>query len=384
MAIFKRTPDGPWWVQFRIGGRDIFRSARTKERRAAEEFEQALRNRYWRHTQLGEEVHTWGEAVQRLKREARWSKNTREANERAFSRFAAINHVPLADIGRQTVAEAPSMLLDDGLAPATVNRHMAVLGQVLRSVVNWGWLKTAPPISLERVPERDTVWLTPEQCEALVLELPEHLRGPFLFSILTGIRMSNTRDLTWDQVNLDQGFVTIPSSSYKARKNITVPLEAAALVLLRSIGRSEGTDRVFTYRPYLKGGNGERAPAQPITRKLGARAWRKATKRAGVRVRWHDLRHTFASWLAAAGASDQILTSLMGWTTPAIAKRYAHLRLADTRSWASLAGANAVAAVTAVREGIAVKLQKTQEDIVVPTHRIELWTPSLRMMCSTN
>jgi integrase len=383
MAIFKRTPDGPWWVRFRIGGRDIFRSARTKERRAAEEFEQTLRDRYWRQTQLGEEVHTWGEAVQRLKRESRWSKNTREANERAFSRFAAINHVPLADVGRQTIAEARSMLLDEGLAPATINRHMTVFGQVLRAAVNWGWLKTAPPISLERVPERDAVWLTPEQCKALVLELPEHLRGPFLFSILTGIRMSNTRDLTWDRVNLDEGFVTIPSSSYKARKNITVPLEAAALALLRSIPRSETTDRVFTYRP-LKGGNGKRGDAQPITGKLGARAWRKATKRAGVKVRWHDLRHTFASWLAAAGASDQILIALMGWTTPAMAKRYAHLRLADTRAWSSMASANAVAAVSAVTGEGPVKLQQNQEDRVVPTHRIELWTPSLRMMCSTN
>jgi len=226
-----------------------------------------------------------------------------------------------------------------------------------------------------------------------VLELPEHLRGPFLFSILTGIRMSNTRDLTWDRVNLDKGFMTVPSSSYKARKNISVPLEAAALALLRSIPRSEGTDRLFTYRPFLRrpkgvkrasGKPGERGPAQPITGTFNTKAFRKARKRAGVTVRWHDLRHTFASWLAAAGASDQILTSLMGWTTPAMAKRYAHLRLADTRSWASVAGANAVAAVSVVTGHGPVKPKINQDVMVVPTHRIELWTPSLRMMCSTN
>jgi hypothetical protein len=70
----------------------------------------------------------------------------------------------------------------------------------------------------------------------------------------------------------------------------------------------------------------------------------------------------------------------MGWTTPAMARRYAHVRLADTRSWATLAGANAVVAVTVVTWSMPVKLQKTQEDIVVPIHRIELWTPSLRSL----
>lgn len=378
MAVFKRKPGGPYWVRFQVGCKDIFRSARTEDRGEAEEFEQALRNRYWRQEQLGEQVHTWGEAVLRLKRESRWAPNTRKANERSFKRFAKIAHVPLADIDKEAIAIARSLLLADDLAAASVNRHMTVFGQVLRAANVWGWLKELPAIAMESVPDRDSVFLTPDQCRSLALELPLHLRAPVLFSVLTGIRMANTRDLVWGRVHLDQGYVIVPSSSLKTRRNIAVPLEAPALAVLRSIPRTEGLDRVFTYQPFLKGGEGKRDVPRPIAGTFNTKAFRKARKRAGLAVRWHDLRHTFASWLAVAGASDQIITSLMGWTSPAMTKRYVHLRLGDTRSWASAACANAVAAVNAVVPEAIAKVQSVQEVKDMPSHRIELWTPSLR------
>jgi integrase len=356
MGVSKRRSGGVYWVQFRIGGKHIFRSARTRDRDKAEEFEQALRNRYWRQIQLGEQVHTWREAVERLKREAHWSVNTRAANNRAFVQFAMIDHVPLNDIGIPTIAEARSMLAET-LGPSSVNRNMAVFRQVLRAAVAWGWLKHSPPVAMMKVIDREPTWLSPEGCEALVRELPSHLRAPAILSCITGMRMANTRDLTWGRVDLERGFILIPGSTTKTKSVLTVPLEAPAIALLRAIPREEGTDRVFTYRPFLKrpkgykavaGIPGLRGSARPITGTFNTRAFRKAVKRAGVMVRWHDLRHTFASWLAAAGASDRIITALLGWSSPAMVKRYSHLRLADTRSWASLASTNATAALAVV------------------------------------
>ncbi|MDE2098641.1 MAG: site-specific integrase [Patescibacteria group bacterium] len=314
----------------------------------------------------------------RLRRESRWSANTRAANDRSFGRFSDIEHVPLADIDRAAVAEARSLLIDDGLAPASVNRHMAVFGQVLRAATGWGWLKDAPPVAMINVPERDPTTLTADSFARLLAELPAHLRGPALLAVTTGLRMANVRDLTWGQVHLEQGHITIPASLSKTRKALTVPLTPVSAAVLASIERVPGMDRVFTYRPFRKGGEGERAAPRPITGTFNARAFRKARERAGVAARWHDLRHTFASWAAVAGAPDRVLQSLGGWSSPAMLTRYAHLNPGDTRSWASAASANAVAAISAVMPEVAAKVQENQAVEVVPTHRIELWTPSLR------
>lgn len=361
MAVFKRKPGGHYWVRFRIGGKDIFRSARTDDREQAQEYEQALRNRYWRQVQLGEQIHTWGEAVTRLKRESTWSANTEAANDRSFARFAKIAHIPLADIDRGAVGAARSMLIEDGLAPASVNRHMAVFRQVLRAAVNWGWLKDAPPVAMASVPERDADTLTGDTFATLLRELPEHLRGPALLAVTTGLRMANVRDLTWGQVHLPEGNITIAASSSKSRKALTVPLTPMSAGLLASIPRTPGTDRVFTYRPFLPGGEGARGPAVPIAGTLNAKAFRKARERAGITSRWHDLRHTFASWAALAGTPDRVLQALGGWSSPAMLTRYAHLSAGDTRSWASLAGANAVAGIVAVMPEVMQKVQQFQD-----------------------
>lgn len=360
MAITKRKAGGPYWVRFRIGGQDIFRSTGTTNRKQAEEFEQALRSHYWRQAKLGEEVHTWGEAVLRLKLESRWSANTRAANGRSFNRFAPIAQLPLAEIGRATVAEARSMLLRDELAPASINRHMAVFRQVLFAAVAWGWLKDAPAVEMLPVPERDSAALDADGFARLLLELPEHLRAPALLAATTGLRMANVRDLTWPQVHLVEGFILIPTSSSKTRRPIIVPLTPYSAALLASIERAQGTDRVFTYRPFLAGGEGRRADPRPITGTLNAKAFRKARKRAGVPARWHDLRHSFASWLAVAGAPDRILQQLGGWTSPAMLTRYAHLALGDTRSWASAVSANVVAGIEAVMPDLMMKAQEFQ------------------------
>lgn len=56
------------------------------------------------------------------------------------------------------------------------------------------------------------------------------------------------------------------------------------------------------------------------------KAWQKALKRAGIEnFRWHDLRHTWASWLAQKGVPLSDIQEMGGWETPAMVQRYAHL-----------------------------------------------------------
>jgi integrase len=61
-------------------------------------------------------------------------------------------------------------------------------------------------------------------------------------------------------------------------------------------------------------------------RKAGKAAWHKALKRAGIdNFRWHDLRHTWASWHVQSGTPLHVLQELGGWQTAEMVQRYAHL-----------------------------------------------------------
>ena len=81
--------------------------------------------------------------------------------------------------------------------------------------------------------------------------------------------------------------------------------------MTRQVGKHPS--RVFTFR------------GKPI-RWANTKAWRAALKRAGIEdFRWHDLRHTWASWLTQAGTPANVLQELGGWESESMVRRYAHL-----------------------------------------------------------
>lgn len=339
MAVYRRHENGHWWVRFTVRHKSIRKSSFSYDREKAEEFETALRARYWRQAQLGETVHTWKEAVTRYKKEAKWRDSTRQTNEFSLTFFERLNPIAVVAITADVVRAARDFV-ERTQAPASTNRIMAVFRGVLRACVKWEWLTHAPSVPMVHIPQAEIAPLDTEQCARLLAELPEHLKSPMLFSVMTGLRMSNTRDLTWDRVDLEEGHVTIPASQYKTKRDQRFPLSTQAVALLSALPHREG--RVFLYVPKTR--NGEQPkPPRPITGKLGARAFRKARKRAGLdTLRWHDLRHTFASWVAQSGASDRVLQALGGWTSPKMVARYAHLKPSDMRQYVDFAGTFAV------------------------------------------
>src|SRR6185436_11709382 len=209
--------------------------------------------------------------------------------------------------------------------------------------------------------------IKPEQCVNLLRELPGHLKAPMLFSVLTGMRMANVRDLDWSRVNLDTGHVTIPASQYKAKRDMGITLGAEAIAVLKSLPNRSG--RVFLY------------DGKPITGTFNTRAFRNARKRAGLEsVRWHDLRHTFASWLASGGASDRVLQTMGGWSSPRMVARYAHLRPSDLRPYADSVG---TILSTALADAVGLKSAETTRKQVVPGRGLEPPTRALRKLRST-
>ena len=118
--------------------------------------------------------------------------------------------------------------------------------------------------------------------------------------------------LQWSQVDLVRRLAWIHPDEAKARKAIAVPLNAEALALIsRQIGKH--LTHVFSFR------------GKPI-RQVGTKAWYQALECAGIQdFRWHDLRHTWASWHVQNGTPLFALQELGGWESPEMVRRYAHL-----------------------------------------------------------
>ena len=219
----------------------------------------------------------------------------------------------LDDITTDTVERVRKARLATGVSPATVNRMLEVLRAILRRAHReWEWMSAIPLVRMMPERKRRVRWLTRDEAERLLVELPSHLADMAKFSLATGLRKSNVVGLEWSQVDKARRAAWIHPDQAKARRAIAVPLNADALAVLSSRWGMHAT-RVFTY-------NG-----RPI-RQVSTKAWKKALERAGIEdFRWHDLRHTWASWHVQSGTPLHALQELGAWETADMVRRYAHL-----------------------------------------------------------
>ncbi|MBI1731878.1 MAG: site-specific integrase, partial [Gammaproteobacteria bacterium] len=143
-------------------------------------------------------------------------------------------------------------------------------------------------------------------------ELPEHLAAMVRFSLATGLRQKNVTHLDWSQVDTARRCAWIHADQAKAGKPIAVPLNDEALAVLE---KQKGLHDAWVF-PYQ---------GEPVEQPNNW-AWRKALKRAGItNFRWHDLRHTWATWHMQAGTPLFALQELGGWASTEMVRRYAHL-----------------------------------------------------------
>ncbi|MAY03829.1 MAG: integrase [Gammaproteobacteria bacterium] len=312
--LFKRSNSKFWWCSFTApDGRRIQQSTKTVDKKQAQEFADNLKVRHWRIQKLGEKPRrTWKEAA------VRWFKETNRkstVNDKGHLQWLDnyLGKLYLDEINRDLIDRIKYDKLKTGVQPATVNRLLEVVRVILNTAVKeWEWIDHAPVVKLLRLPNRRIRWLTKEEANRLIEFLPDHLKVLVRFSLATGLRKSNATGLKWSQVDLQRRMAWIHGDQSKTGKPIGVPLNREAVVLLRSqIGKHP--THCFTYK-----GN-------PINQ-VNTKAWKKALAKAGIKdFRWHDLRHTWASWHVQGGTPIHVLQELGGWSEIKMVQRYAHL-----------------------------------------------------------
>lgn len=233
-----------------------------------------------------------------------------------------LNGVDLTAITRDRLDKIGAAKKAEGVAPATVNRVMEILRAILRKCADdWEQINRAPKVRMLREPTRRVRYLSREEAQRLLQHLPTHMADMASFSLSTGLRRANVTGLRWDQVDMVNRHAWVPPDQAKARKAIPVPLNDDAMnVVARQVGKHR--DLVFSFR-------GKQV------QQVSTKAWYGALERAGiVDFRWHDLRHTWASWHVQGGTPLFALHELGGWESAEMVRKYAHLAADHLAPWA--------------------------------------------------
>lgn len=243
---------------------------------------------------------------------------------------AQIGDVPITEIATPMISQCRDRLLNIPKAngaprsPATVNRHLGTLSNVFTVAVREWEVTTDNPVKrVDRLSENLPIERFLDEDERTrLLAACRNSKNPILYTIVvlalaTGARKNELLSLTWDAIDFKQRRITFHKTKTKNRRSCTVtghPLE-----LLRSLYeyRRPNTNLVFPgrYRP-----GAETRPTNFRT------AWETALREASIHdFRFHDLRHTTASYLLMRGATLAEVGEVLGHTSPTTTKRYAHL-----------------------------------------------------------
>lgn len=295
-----------YWMDVTINGNRIRESLKTTDPKQAQELHDIRKAELWRVGVLKERPKkTWDDATKRWLLERGHKRSIQDDKDKIAYLAPKLGQKLLGDIDRDLIES----VLPADVKASTRNRYRAMIRAILRAAEReWEWIERAPSLRTEAEPKRRVAFLTQQQAESLIAHLPEKYRLPVRFALLTGLRRSNVFNLEWENVNLTQGVVVVHADEAKAGERIIVPLNSQAKALLESVPEPR-TGRVW--------GDMER---------VWANTWASACKKAGVPgFRFHDLRHTWASWHAMAGTPMNVLMELGGWATPAMLRKYAHL-----------------------------------------------------------
>ncbi len=319
MSIYQRGKT--WWIQYTDpNGERIQRTAGTKNRKEAQELHDRLKAEAWRVKELGVKPrHSWQETAVRWNNEQGHRK--RLSDDISYLKWldTYLHDKHLDEINKAMIEHIKAEKLNTGVSYGTVNHVLSFLRAVLNKAKNeWEWLDTIPTIKMLPVNNDRVRFLTHEEINRLLKELPEHLNAMARFSLATGLREANVTGLQWTQIDMARACAWINASESKSGKAIALPLNSDAMEVLKEREQMRSTigihvKHVFTYK------------GKPVSR-ANNHAWRKALVRAGINdFRWHDLRHCWASNHIMKGTPLNVLKELGGWHDLTMVLRYAHL-----------------------------------------------------------
>jgi integrase len=238
----------------------------------------------------------------------------------------------LSDVTPALIGECRDKLLSETTkrkkqrSPATVVRYMAAISHAFTIAVNeWEWLEYSPVSKVKKPKEaRGRVRYLDDDERAKLLAACQESGNHYLYvivvlAITTGMRQGEILGLRWKDIDLLRSCAVLHETKNGERRRVPIPQFAAQFLVEMSKVRRIDTPLVFP---------GNKDPQKPIDIR---NIWDGAVTKAELEdFRFHDLRHTAASYLAMNGATLAEIAEVLGHKTLQMVKRYAHLSDAHT------------------------------------------------------
>ncbi len=303
---FKRKTDADRWIQ---------------------QTEAAIREgRHFKTTEA--KKHTLGELIDRYIRDVLPLKKGAEQRQGAQLKWwkQQLGNYLLSDISPSRIAEQRDLLLK-GItkrgslrSPSTVVRYMAALSHAFSiAIKEWEWIEDSPmrKVAKPREPRGRIRFLDDEE-RVRLLESCQTSSNTYLYLIVVlalsnGMRQAEILNLKWSDVDLEKGRIILYET--KNGEVRQVPISGLSLELLKQRDKVRRIDTNYLFPGKI--------PNKPIDIRS---AWDSAIKRADIsNFKFHDLRHSCASYLAMNGASLAEIAEVLGHKTLSMVKRYSHL-----------------------------------------------------------
>lgn len=305
----------------------------TDARNWARDKEADMRNgRYFKTSEA--KRHTLEEAIDRyiedvLPSKAQNSRHSQEAQLKWWKK--RLGHLTLADITAPLIAEARDALAKEKtrfkkpFSPSTVVRYLAVLSHVFSvAIKEWEWMEFNPcqKVSKPKEPRGRVRYLNDDERKRLLVACKKS-RNPILHDVVllamtSGARKSELMNIKWEDVDFQNRTITIHDTKNGERRGIPLVGPAFDCLLERSKVRRIDSPYVFP-SPHRRKGKPKPYDIQS--------AFNHAVKKEAklTDFRFHDLRHTAATYLAQTGATPAEISEFLGHKTLQMVKRYAHL-----------------------------------------------------------
>ncbi len=226
----------------------------------------------------------------------------------------SLGKIYLDEITPQDIEKLKSQKLSEGLAKTTVNHYLKILKRSFNVAIDWGYAKDNPVRRVQQYPEyeskRERI-LTDDEEIRLLRFAPVHLRPILVVALHTGMRKGEILNLKWDDIDFQRREIHIRKS--KTGRPRVIDINTTLLEQLTSLRKPISSTHVFTNpktgKPYTK----------------IQKSFERARILAGIEdVRFHDLRHTFASRLIARGVDIIKVKDFLGHTSVKTTERYTH------------------------------------------------------------
>jgi integrase len=324
-GLHRRRDSRFWWIDVALpNGKRLRGSTGTENREEAEGYLAKLRHEAYQAGYLGiKPKRSWQEAVVRYLSLKAHLRDVEKQRRLCRKLDAYLGRFRLNDINGDVVWSIVEGERKKGNKPATINRCLALVRSILRMAhFDWQWIDSIPKVRLlSGEVERDR-WLTKEEADRLLSFCPPHLAALVRYALATGCRAREIAGLEWERVDLERRTAWLDQTKNGTPRG--VPLNRDAVAVLEG-ERGKNDQFCFTFR------------GKPIRYELTNTAWQRAVRLADLGdLRFHDLRHTWASWHRQAGTSTDELKELGGWKSRSMVDRYAkfatdHLAAAATR-----------------------------------------------------